>query len=147
MAFLLENVKNLVSHDNGKTFGTITEILGKLGYNLSHRIISSENWVPQRRKRIFIVGIRKDLNKLFDFDELNIPQHSPNLSVILHPEDGSEDEEKPYTFGKSAAVSDKYYLSSKLWDYLKAYSEKHKNKGNGFRLPLFGPNDVARTVS
>jgi len=59
-AFLLENVKNLVGHDKGKTFATIRNVLeNELGYDVSFRVIGSEPWVPQKRQRIFIVGFRK----------------------------------------------------------------------------------------
>ena len=146
-AFLLENVKNLISHDKGNTFATICDVLEKLGYRVNFSVISSEHWVPQRRKRIFIVGIRDDLNKLFDFGEVEIPSSQPKLSQVLHPEDGSEEEERPFTIGSKAIVSDKYLLSQKLWEYLKSYSERHKSRGNGFGFGLFGPNDIARTLS
>ena len=62
-AFLLENVKNLVSHDKGKTFKVILEILEeKLGYKVYHKVLNSMTHanVPQNRERIFIVGFRKD---------------------------------------------------------------------------------------
>src|SRR5690606_10911350 len=69
------------------------------------------------------------------------------LVTILHPEDGSEPEEPPYTFGIQAKVADKYTLSDRLWGYLQKYAEKHRAKGNGFGYGLFGPDDVARTLS
>lgn len=53
---LLENVKGLLSHDNGKTFGTILNTLDELGYDLQWQVLNSAAWVPQNRERIFIVG-------------------------------------------------------------------------------------------
>ena len=58
---MLENVKNLLSHDKKKTFGIITKTLDELGYEISYKIIDASKWVPQHRERIFIVGFRRDL--------------------------------------------------------------------------------------
>ena len=86
-AFLLENVKNLERHDGGKTFATIMHVLrNELGYNVSHRVISSTPWVPQKRERIFIVGFRNP-EIAFDFDRLAVPEgDGPKLGAILDPE-------------------------------------------------------------
>src|SRR5690606_26308051 len=71
-AFVLENVKNLERHNGGQTFGTIMNVLqNELGYNVQHRVISSEPWVPQKRERIFIVGFREPT--AFDFSALELP--------------------------------------------------------------------------
>lgn len=147
-AFLLENVKNIINHDKGHTFGVIMETLKKeLGYHVSFKVINAKSFVPQHRERIFIGGFRESND--FTFDNMNIPECSdgPKLCSILHPEDGSEIVEGPYTEGKNAKVSKKYTLSDHLWAYLQAYAEKHKNLGNGFGFGLFGPEDVARTLS
>lgn len=147
-AFLLENVKNLTSHDNGRTFKVITSTLrDKLGYKIDWRIINAKSFLPQNRERIFIAGFREDND--FDFNTLVIPnpEFGPKLKTILHPEDGTEEEEYPYTIGENAIVSEKYTLTSHLWEYLQNYSKKHKEKGNGFGFGLVGPNDVARTLS
>jgi DNA (cytosine-5)-methyltransferase 1 len=128
-AFLLENVKNLERHDGGKTFATIMNVLkNELKYNVSTRVISSEHWVPQRRERIFIVGFKEQSS--FDFDDLVLPDETPTLGDILDD-----------------AVDSKYTLTPKLWNYLKDYREKHQKAGNGFGYSLFGPDDVARTLS
>jgi DNA (cytosine-5)-methyltransferase 1 len=147
-AFLLENVKNLVSHDKGKTFETIRRTLTEdLGYQLHWKVVDAKAWVPQHRERIFLVGFRERND--FTFDDLNLPDLVtwPKLASILHPEDGSEIEERPYTDGAQACVSDKYTLSTHLWTYLKDYAEKHRAKGNGFGYGLFGPGDIGRTLS
>lgn len=132
-AFVLENVKNLERHDGGNTFRTIMNVLrNELGYHVTARVISSEPWVPQKRERIFIVGFRDPTD--FDLGALEIPDRStgPKLGSILQPHD---------------EVDPKYTLTPKLWEYLQAYREKHAMKGNGFGYSLFGPNDVARTLS
>lgn len=147
-AFILENVKNLMSHDKGRTFARIRETLvDTLGYTISTRVIDARAYVPQHRERIFIVGFREDVG--FDLNELSLPspENGPRLRTILHPEDGSELPEPPYTEGPQATVASKYVLSDHLWNYLQAYAEKHRAKGNGFGFGLVGPDDVARTLS
>ena len=69
------------------------------------------------------------------------------MASILHPEDGSEAPESPYTDGPDARVSEKYILSDKLWSYLQGYAAKHRAAGNGFGYGLVGPDDVSRTLS
>lgn len=145
-AFLLENVKNLKGHDKGRTFQTIMETLkDELGYNVHYRIVDAQHWVPQHRERIFIVGFREDVP--FNFDQLVFPEKPPVLGDILHPENGDEEAEPPFTIGEKAAVDEKYTLSEKLWDYLQTYAEKHKAAGNGFGFGINGRDDVTRTLS
>lgn len=146
-AFLLENVKNLKSHDKGRTFRLISNTLRELGYHIDYRVVNAKGYVPQNRERIFIAGFRDDTT--FSFDYLNVPSanNGPKLRSILHPQDGSEMAEPHYTIGEQAIVSDKYTLSPRLWEYLQAYAAKHKAKGNGFGYGLVGPDDTARTLS
>ena len=127
---LLENVKHLRRHDGGRTFGTIMNVLEKeLGYDVHERVICSSPWVPQKRERIFIAGFQYPAS--FSFDDLVVPDGKPPvLRDILEPK-----------------VDPKYTLTSHLWCYLKSYKEKHRKAGNGFGYSLFGPDDVARTLS
>ncbi len=146
-AFLLENVKNLRSHDKGRTFAVIRRKLeDELGYTLRTRIIDAGHFVPQHRERIVIVGFREPTG--FTFDDLELPPLGMRtMRDVLHPEDGSEEPESHFTFGPNARVSDKYTLSNKLWQYLKDYSAKHKAKGNGFGYGMVTEESVARTLS
>ena len=145
-AIFFENVKNLVSHDGGDTFKVILRTLEELGYNVYWRVIDSKGFVPQHRERLYIVGFRKETP--FKFDALAIPDPgSKTLRMILHPEDGSEPEEPPYTTGEQALVSEKYRLSPQLWEYLQQYAKKHRAKGNGFGFGLVSPDDISRTLS
>jgi len=145
-AFLLENVRNLVSHDKGKTFQTIKDVLtDELGYTIDFRIIDGRHWTPQHRERIFIVGFRDDQS--FRFADMKVPDAAPKLETILHPGDGSEAPDQRFTVGNSGRVSDKYTLTDHLWNYLQRYKEKHAAAGNGFGFGLVGPSDVARTLS
>lgn len=150
-AFLLENVKNLVSHDKGHTFRVIHRTLTEeLGYQVAAKVIDARSFVPQHRERIFIVGFRDQNGFTFDDLVLPDPKKGPRLSSVLHPEDGSEpvDEfHKSYIDAKTGKVSSKYTLSDHLWRYLQDYAAKHRKKGNGFGFGLVGPDDVARTLS
>lgn len=146
-AFLLENVKNLKSHDKGNTFEVIKKTLTEdLGYSLHTRIIDAGYFLPQHRERIIMVGF-KETNS-FSFDELTLPEYGlKKMNSVLHPEDGTEAAEGHYTEGELGKVNEKYVLSDKLWDYLKAYAAKHRAKGNGFGYGLVDKNSIARTLS
>ncbi|WP_300037413.1 DNA (cytosine-5-)-methyltransferase [uncultured Roseobacter sp.] len=146
-AFLLENVKNLTSHDGGRTFDVIRRKLkNELGYDLHYRVIDAAHYLPQHRERIVIVGFREAT--AFSFDDLQLPPRGQHrMRDILHPEDGSEHPEGPFTQGSQAQVAQKYVLSDKLWAYLQAYAAKHRAAGNGFGFGLVGPGDIARTLS
>ena len=73
--------------------------------------------------------------------------NGPRLQAMLHPEDGTERAESPYTHGRDARVSSKYTLSDHLWGYLQSYAQKHRAAGNGFGFGLVGPSDISRTLS
>ena len=128
--FLLENVKNLKSHDKGNTFRVIEETLKELGYYIETRIVDGATMVPQHRERIYIVGWRED-GVNFNFPEFE-KNTGHRLGDILF-----EDRE----------VEKKYTLSDALWSALQRHAEKHKAKGNGFGFGLVGRDDIARTLS
>lgn len=131
---LLENVKNLKSHNRGDTWATISERLSELGYRVFAKIIDARHYVPQHRERIFIVGFRRDIfgsEPPFEFPSLPEGQ-SPVLRQILLPE---------------SEVDKKYILTSHLWEYLQAYAKRHQEKGNGFGFGLANLDGVTRTLS
>jgi DNA (cytosine-5)-methyltransferase 1 len=145
-AFLLENVKNLLSHDKGNTFKVVLQTLrDELGYDVHYKVIDGQRFVPQHRERIIIVGFRDKTD--FSWDDLDLPTQSPRLTSILHPQDSSEAPEEPYTTGEQAIINPKYTLTPKLWAYLQAYAEKHRAAGNGFGFGLVTADSVARTLS
>ena len=148
-AFLLENVKNLVSHDGGNTFRVIRETLEQqLGYHIHWKVIDARTFVPQHRERILIAGFRDDVD--FDWQALERPldETVPTMSRILHREDGTElDVDDGRFITADGKVQAKYVLSTGLWKYLKDYAEKHRAKGNGFGFGMVGPDSVARTLS
>lgn len=144
--FLLENVKNLVSHDKGNTFRVIKRVLEEeLGYHITCKVVDGAHFVPQHRERILIVGFREPTS--FSFDDMRLPKRKPTMQDILHPQDGTEEPEGHYTTGAKASVDARYTLTPKLWEYLQAYAAKHKAAGNGFGFGLVGPDSVSRTLS
>ena len=147
-SFLLENVKNLVSHDRGRTFRTIHSVLtDDLGYHISYRVLDAKAWVPQHRERIFIAGFRDVCD--FDLNQMTLPEpgNGPVLGDILHPEDGTQSAEPHYTSGADSRVGEQYTLSDHLWSYLQAYAEKHRKRGNGFGYGLVSRSNTSRTLS
>lgn len=131
-AFMLENVKNLCSHDKGRTFQVIRESLDELDYDVFYQVIDGQTFVPQHRERIIIVGFDrkrygKDIKFSFDIDKV---EPKPVMSDILEKD-----------------VDSKYTLSDKLWTYLQVYAAKHKAAGNGFGYGIADPDGVSRTLS
>lgn len=149
-AFLLENVKNLLSHDKGNTFRTIRDVLEKeLGYQIHYRVIDGISFVPQHRERILIVGFREQTD--FAWDAFRAPKEGPRLESILHRTDGLEpriehDEDRFFNHAKKK-VNPKYTLTDNLWTYLQNYAAKHREKGNGFGFGLVTGTDTTRTLS
>lgn len=131
-AFMLENVKNLCSHDRGKTFQIIQESLRELNYKVFYRVIDGKGYVPQHRERIVIVGFDiKRYGEGIDFAfELHPLKRQPVVRDIL-----------------CATVEDKYTLSDKLWDYLQNYAAKHREAGHGFGYGIAPLDGVTRTIS
>lgn len=143
--FVLENVKNLKSHDKGNTFRVIMETLDELGYDVADadaigaadpKIIDGKHFLPQHRERIVLVGFRRDLK---------LPQFSLSALKTLYPQ-----QRTPLRDLLEPAVDAKYILTPVLWKYLYNYAKKHQAKGNGFGYGLVDPqleNGVVRTLS
>ena len=151
-AFLLENVKNLMSHDKGRTWDVIKRSLVELGYDIAPRVVDGAHFVPQHRERILIVGFRKEDRIAFDWEEVLLPPKGVRtMKDILHRTDGTEpvlpwDGDRFFSHD-GRKVLDKYTLTPKLWQYLQDYAAKHRAKGNGFGFGLVFPDSVARTLS
>lgn len=127
-AFVLENVKNLLSHDKGKTIDVIYEVLQEdLGYHVEDPFLLDARFVlPQHRERVFIVGFREPTF----FEKPKLKDQKPKFRSILEP--------KP---------DPKYVLTDHLWAYLQRYAEKHKAAGNGFGYGLVDLDGISRTLS
>lgn len=131
-AFMLENVKNLCSHDHGRTFQVILESLEELDYEVFYKILDGQNFVPQHRERIIIVGFdRKRFGNTISFKFNIVPVNpKPVIEDILEKD-----------------VAARYTLSDKLWQYLQEYAEKHKAAGNGFGYGIAPRDGISRTLS
>jgi DNA (cytosine-5)-methyltransferase 1 len=129
---LLENVKNLLSHDRGRTWEVIRTTLEGLDYRVFHQVIDASAWVPQHRERVFIVGFdARRLGSQIDFRFPKAPtDRTPKLADILEKR-----------------TAERYSLSDHLWKYLQAYAERHREKGNGFGFGLADPSKLTRTLS
>lgn len=127
-AFLLENVKNLKTHDKGETLRFILSVLrDELGYYVPDpEVLNSKNFgVPQNRERIYIVGFRKNVDFRYPVGDKQI-----KLKAILEKE-----------------VSDEFYfLSQKYLDGLIKHKERHQKKGNGFGLQILNPEGVSNAL-
>lgn len=101
-AFLLENVKQLVSHDKGRTFRVILEKLGKLGYFVHFEILNGLNFgVPQKRERVIVVGFRENQPFRFPTNGLGVPL---TLIDVLEPDE---------------AINKKFFISKHIESKLK----------------------------
>jgi DNA (cytosine-5)-methyltransferase 1 len=130
-AFMLENVKNLVSHDKGNTFRVIKNTLTELGYSIHYQVLDGKHFVPQHRERIIVVGFRNEMFKgQEEFKFPKLPDPTVKFKDILEKK-----------------VESKYTLSDKLWNYLQSYAAKHKAKGNGFGFGMTDLNGISRTIS
>lgn len=84
--FMAENVKGLLSHDNGKTIKIIYEVFEKMGYILNPPLLLNTNnyAVAQKRERVIIIGVRKDLSEKFKFEipsKSFVSIHTMNLNI------------------------------------------------------------------
>ncbi len=126
-AYFLENVKNLESHDKGKTFKVIRDSLIAEGYSFHYKVFNANRLVPQNRERIIMIGFREE-EVPFKFPE--IQNLNPVFQDILEKD-----------------IPAKYTLTDHLWQYLQDYAEKHRKKGNGFGYGLVDFNSYCRTLS
>jgi DNA (cytosine-5)-methyltransferase 1 len=132
-AFLLENVKQLRGHNNGKTLAKIKLVLEGLGYSLHINVLRAADFgVPQNRERIFIVGFHSSIgghDVLFNFPKPTKQQ--TRVGTILQD-----------------SVDEKYTISDKLYQGHLRRKEEHKKKGNGFGFSLFNAHSpYTNTIS
>ena len=138
-AFMLENVKNLVSHDKNRTFKIMQDHLEGLGYVINWKIVDGAKWLPQHRERIYIVGF--DSNQVqITKDQIEIPTEPPpnyeypKLKAII----------------KEARI-DAFTLGPGTWDTLQRHKKYHSEKGNGFGYGIhtfpISDDAVTRTIS
>ena len=157
---LLENVKNLTSHDDGKTFKVIEEKLKSLGYNIKSAILDTDKItnIPQHRERIYIVGF-KDVKKseMFNFDFPSVQKGK--ISDFL---ESDVDDKYYYTnrfkvFDKINTEVVKNISENILYQYRRFYIRENKNNccptltanmgGGGHNIPLLRDNKGVRKLT
>jgi DNA (cytosine-5)-methyltransferase 1 len=148
--FLLENVKNLQSHDKGRTFDVVMQTLrNQLGYTVFAKVIDGAHFVPQHRERIIILGFRDAAD--FDWEALDLPSKNEHLlAEVLHKKIGEpyiDSDGTNYFDYNTKKVHSKYTLTDNLWQYLQDYKKKHQAAGNGFGFGIVTPKSVTRTLS
>lgn len=168
-AFLLENVKQLQGHDQGRTLKTIIDILQgkhtheipsdvpmseearyalseKLNYWVDYKVLRAGDFgAPQNRERIFIIGFNKDEFPDVNFDQLfnwpTPPKTPTRVGDILQVQTELADDFEKYN-------KDRFTISDKLWLGHQKRKEGHKTKGNGFGYSLFNADsEYTNTIS
>jgi len=143
---ILENVKNLVSHDENRTFSTIKSNLEKRGYNICHKVLNTADitGIPQHRERIYIVCIKS--KKVFDTFSLDFPKiEKKKISEFLEKDVPS----KYYYTDKSSTwdlVRDNVVKKDTIYQYRRVYVRENKSSecptltanmgGGGHNVPL-----------
>ena len=124
--FMLENVKNLLTHDKGKTFNIIKEVLISIGYILHYTTLNAKDFgLPQNRERAFIVGFKYGTDFKF-------PEGQSAAKFLYNILDSN--------------VPEKYFISQRYLNGLKRHRARNKAKGNGFGYIVLDNNDIANTI-
>ena len=136
-AIMLENVRGLLSHDKGNTWEVIQEELKKAQYDIHFKVIDAVHWVPQHRRRVFIVGFDKkqfDTNKVDFFSFPTEPTTELKIGSILQKR-----------------VKEKYTLKDGTWNSLQTIKERNRNmpKGQkkGFGYSIVDREGPSRTLT
>ena len=140
-ALILENVRNLASHDSGETIRVIRSEIAKAGYQIFPKWDDSKSWavinslsvIGQRRKRVFMVCIRNDLAKNlasskgpFELPKFSLKKRKYSLRQVIKADNEHSDETKFKLYG----------ISKKLWLSHQKRDKNHALKNNGFRTNL-----------
>lgn len=132
-AFLLENVKNLTTHDKGKTFKVIINTLKELNYYVDTSFFKARDFgLPQNRERIYIVGFAKE--QISNYNDFKFPSPLNKETKVGDILDVSVDE--------------KYTISDKLWAGHQRRKIENKKNGKGFGYTLFNSDsEYTNTLS
>lgn len=142
-AFLFENVKNLRSHDRGRTLAIMLEELDACGYEVTTNVIDAAAVVPQHRERLYFVGYRKDVGLVSRLPELS--DSGQRLRSILH-EYREDPDEEDLAMRQDGAL-DRYTLSDALMRSLDRHKRRQASRGNGFGYKIADIDGVSRTIS
>jgi DNA (cytosine-5)-methyltransferase 1 len=131
---LLENVRHLLTHDQGRTYRVIHRRLLASGYRVSRAVVNAAVWVPQNRRRVVIVGVRRDLFALpFVFPSPGDEREGPGLDgTILEP---------------PTADLERYRITPGVWLALQRHRARHERQGAGFGYGIAQVGRPTRTLS
>ena len=136
-AIILENVRGLISHDKGRTWAIIQEELKKTNYDIRFKVIDAVHWVPQHRRRIFIIG--------FDKKQVNTQQED----YFVFPTEPVTELRISDILQKR--VQDKYTLRDGTWNSLQTIRSRNmalpKGQKKGFGFSLVDRNGPSRTLT
>lgn len=143
--FIYENVRNLLKHDKGKTWSIIKNVFDELGYDYKYDVLNASDYgIPQTRRRLFVVGFRKDLNIDFEFPPKTKPLNKTMKDfTINYCDEGymSYDSNGEIVLKKKKGIpDDKYTLSLKLYNYVMKTGTKTWSQKVEINL------DIARTL-
>ncbi len=130
LAFILENVKNLIRHSSGETLATMMRLLEDIGYDASWILRNASLMVPQNRERVFIIGFDGQLRTGFDAESIEIPDLNRSLQEILEPNPPAE-----------------FTIPDGTWATLQRHRAKHRSRGNSFGYSIADPDGITRTLS
>lgn len=144
-AFIYENVRGLTTHDKGKTWAIMQEVFKELGYNIYQDILNAEDYgIPQTRRRIFVVGIRKNLKlkKEFEFpSKKELKFYLPDLLISKVKEGNFISKNGEIQLkNEPGKIDPKYILSPKLKKYVMCSGTKT------FKTSMEIDRKIARTV-
>lgn len=121
--FIYENVRNLLNHDKGNTWRVIKQVFDELGYDYKFDVLNAADYgIPQTRRRLFVIGFRKDLNLNFNF-----PPATKKLKYVMKDFTENKCHIGGMSYDKGGNIvldnipgkpDEKYILSPKLYDYV-----------------------------
>lgn len=132
----LENVKNLQSHDKGRTYKIIKKRLEECGYTIFEKVLNTMDYtdLPQNRERIYIIGFRDktDADKFDFFDKENLVEHR----VVKSSKDRANDVKRIIDYKRTADDSEKYYYTREKYPHYFVTEEEFKGSGKEIRVNL-----------
>lgn len=142
--FIFENVRGLLTHDKGRTWGIIYKVLNNLGYDIHFDLLNSSNFgIPQTRRRLFVVGLHRrvkfqfsqKLNKVSNYTMKDFTIERNAFGSITFDKDGN------IVLGNiPGKIDDKYFLTEKLYNYVMKGGTKTFYQKPEIDLP------IARTI-
>lgn len=128
--FIFENVKGLLSSNNGNDYKEVIKTFQDLGYLIAMKVVNTkEHGIPQNRERVFIVGFLDEP----DYHNFRFAEPEPLKLVLRDMLDDNVDE--------------KYYLSNKMIDSFMKHRERHKDRANGFTFDPKDGSEIAVCIS